>query len=75
MTIDIAQSVLGSILLDKKAGTTISNKKFKEIDVWHDELKPYFDKLQEKGYIKGFWKNNVNFKILKPVSLQILEDL
>jgi hypothetical protein len=76
MSMNISQSILRSLLVNKKVGTEVSSKKFEKLRIWKDELTPYLDKLQKMGYIDGFWKSvNVNFKILKPVTLQTINEL
>jgi hypothetical protein len=76
MSMNISQSILRSLLVNKKVGTEVSSKKFEKLRIWKDELTPYLDKLQKMGYIDGFWKSvNVNFKILKPITLQTINEL
>ena len=76
MVMDITKSILRSLLINQKVGTTISSKKFKQLKVWIDELTPYLDKLQKMGYIQGAWKKfGIKFKIIKPVSLETITNL
>lgn len=76
MTNDITKSVLRSLLVNQKVGTTVTSKKFKKLQVWKDELTPYLDKLQKMGYIDGFWKSiGVKLTILKPINLKTISTL
>ena len=76
MVMNITKSILRSILVNQKVGTTITSKKFNKLSIWKDEITPYLEKLQSMGYIDGFWKSiDINFKILKPISLNTISNL
>lgn len=76
MEMNISKSILKSILVNKKVGTIISDKKHEKIKLWIDELKPYLEKLQQMGYIDGTWKSiNIKFKIKKPISTNTISKL
>jgi len=76
MKLNIYKSILRSILVNKKVGTTITGQKFEKLQLWIEELKPYLEKLQQMGYIDGFEKSmKIQFKILKPISLKTINTL
>lgn len=76
MNMNLQKSILRSILVNKKVGTTITSKKFEKLKVWKNELKPYLEKLQQMGYIDGSIKSiDLNFKITKPISLNTISEL
>ena len=76
MNTDIRKSILRSILVNKKVGTKIDSKKYNKLQIWKDELTPLLEKLQEMGYIKGYWKKlNVTLEIIKPISLKTITNL
>lgn len=76
MNTDIRKSILRSILVNKKVGTKIDSKKYNKLQIWKDELTPLLEKLQEMGYIKGYWKKlHVTLEIIKPISLKTITNL
>ncbi|MBR0473344.1 MAG: hypothetical protein IJI98_11705 [Methanosphaera sp.] len=73
---NLYKSILKSILVNKKVGTTITSKKHEKLQLWKNELKPYLDKLAKMGYIDGKWKTiNINLKILKPINTKTITQL
>ncbi len=75
MQTNVTKSVLNSILSNKKVGTVITTKNIEKFMMWLDELRPYLDKLEKMGYIKGTWRSNVKFKIIKKISDKIISKL
>lgn len=76
MNKDISKSILRSILVNKKVGTKIDGKKYNKLQIWKEELTPLLNKLQQLGYIKGYWKKiNIQVEIIKPISLKTIQNL
>lgn len=75
MTMNIAKSILNNILTNQKVGTIITKQNIKQLVIWLDELRPYLDKLEKMGYIKGTWRSTVKFTILKKITEKIISKL
>lgn len=75
MAMNVAKSILNNILTNKKVGTIITAQNMKQMLIWLNELRPYLDKLEKMGYIKGTWRKSVKFKILKTINEKIISRL
>lgn len=75
MTMNVAKSILNNIVTDKEVGTIITAQNMNQLFIWMDELRPYLDKLEKMGYIKGTWRSTVKFKILKTITEKIISKL
>lgn len=76
MVLNLAQTILQSILLNKKVRTTITSKNQEKLQIWKQEIKPYLEELQDKGYIENLKaKIEIKFKIKKPITPTTIEKL
>lgn len=75
MAMNVAKSILNNIVTNKKVGTIITAQNMKQMLIWLNELRPYLDKLEKMGYIKGTWRKSVKFKILRKITEKIITKL
>ena len=76
MKTTITQAILRSILINKKKGATITSQKYDKLNIWKDEITPYLEELQNKGYISNLKnKIGINFEIRKPITLKTIQKL
>lgn len=75
MAMNVVKSILNNLLTNKKVGTIITAQNMKQMLIWLNELRPYLDKLEKMGYIKGTWGKSVKFKILRKITEKIITKL
>lgn len=73
--ISLHKQILTSILANEQVGVVISSKDYHQLKIWQKELMPILKQLEKQKYIRiKYGRNNLGFKILKPITKKVVEE-